>query len=453
MSHPREPRKYLKVGSRRIDRRSFLKNSGFAAASLPLASSLLAACGSSEPGASQPTSPLGQLPRPGHGVTLEGPVEAIKDGLSPEAGPLKIYNWAEYLNPRALNIFEERYGVKVELTTFTNMAEAMSTLTSTLTDFDIFFPTIDQLGKLAINGLLQPLNPSYLPNRSYIWDSLSGALPDAPFYDQGGRYTVPYTVYSTGIGWRTDQPSGYEHPGPSADDVTGLDNPWDIMWDETYKEQVHILDDYRETIALVLMRNGITDINCDDPETRTANLEVARKGLLELRDVMDVKADITEYSDLPEGASLIHQMWSGDSVSLKYYLPKNVEFVDQFRYWTPPEVGILGNDTMTILAGSKNPVLAHAFLNEFMNMDPGTTKDPGLGLVNYSWVGYQPPIKDLDIKEFIIGAGPWQPGRIVAKSLSNSLITEEYFNAGLQELELTPEVDQQFQDVWESFQG
>ena len=66
-------------------------------------------------------------------------------------------------------------------------------------------------------------------------------------------------------------------------------------------------------------------------------------------------------------------------------------------------------------------------------------------------MGYQPPIRGLKPEDYIIGEGPWQPGRIVPKSLANTLIDEEYYNKGVQLLELTPEVESQFQDVWESF--
>ena len=33
-----------------------------------------------------------------------------------------------------------------------------------------------------------------------MWPSFTN-----PWYDQGGSYTVPYTIYTTGIGWRNDQ--------------------------------------------------------------------------------------------------------------------------------------------------------------------------------------------------------------------------------------------------------
>ena len=41
---------------------------------------------------------------------------------------------------------------------------------------------------------------------------------------------------------------------------------WDILWDPTYKGVTSILDDYREGIAMALLRPGITDVNTTDEE-------------------------------------------------------------------------------------------------------------------------------------------------------------------------------------------
>ena len=65
--------------------------------------------------------------------------------------------------------------------------------------FDLFFPTSERIPRLVAGGLFQPLNHDYLPNLANMWPQLAD-----PFYDKGSRYTVPYVVYQTGIGWRTD---------------------------------------------------------------------------------------------------------------------------------------------------------------------------------------------------------------------------------------------------------
>ena len=193
MRHPRE--------RGRLDRREFLQRSAGAAIALSGSSAFLAAC-SSEGGDAGDGHDRGALrARPaGQPVTLplydDNP--AIAANLEPEAGPLKIYNWIDYLDKKTLKKFEKEFGVKTEITIFNTMDEAVAKLRSGGVDFDVFFPTVDRLGKLVAGKLLQPVNLSYIPNlEANIWPQLT-----SPFYDVGSRYTVPYVIYTTGIGYR-----------------------------------------------------------------------------------------------------------------------------------------------------------------------------------------------------------------------------------------------------------
>ena len=68
------------------------------------------------------------------------------------------------------------------------------------TSTSITAPRTSTLYKLIDSGLIQPLNKSYLTNIGNV----VAALRD-PYYDKGGVYTVPYTVFGTGIGYRADR--------------------------------------------------------------------------------------------------------------------------------------------------------------------------------------------------------------------------------------------------------
>jgi spermidine/putrescine transport system substrate-binding protein len=159
-----------------------------------------------------------------------------------------VYNWADYMYTRVIKDFEKEFGVEVELTTFYNLEEATRKLRTGKVSFDVFVPTAEIVPKFVAGQLLQPLNHSYLPNlQKNVWPMLAN-----PYYDRGSRYTVPYTVYLTGIGWRTDMVSA---------DVAGMDNPWEAFWDPEYKGIAGLYDDYREAIGVGLYKSGITDIN------------------------------------------------------------------------------------------------------------------------------------------------------------------------------------------------
>ncbi|MEX0991219.1 MAG: spermidine/putrescine ABC transporter substrate-binding protein [Actinomycetota bacterium] len=451
--HPREGgrKRPFGLGGTPMDRRAFLRTTGLTAASIPLASAILAACTDPTKQGKVDESVLNPA-RPDNPVTLPvNQADMIADGLKPEAGPLELYNWEDYINPRIIGLFEEQYGVKVNRNTFNTEQEALGTLTATDTPYDVYFPSPNVLARLASSGLLRPLNKSYLPNLTNTWEVYHGTTPQTPFYDVGALYTVPYTVYTTGIGWRIDQPRGSAIAGPGEDVIPSMSNPYEILWDSAYKGKVHILDDYKEAIGMTLLKNGIYDVNTDDESTRAANLETARADLIEMVNNVDVKADITDYTDLPEGASLIHQGWSGDFVSVQYYFPDYQVDKDVIRYWAPSENMMIGNDMMAVVSSGKNPVLAHHFLNFMLDFD--ANDNSGNSIVNFQWLGYLPPMAGLNKDDLIKGRGAWQTGRVVQPSLETCLPTEEDFTKGQILCELTPEIDREWQDVWDAFKA
>ena len=213
MAHPREG--WTEDGPPRLamTRRGFLAR-GAAAGLLALGGgAALDACAPALAGSG--TVPL---PRPNNPVTW--PVfkdnPPITSGLPPESGAtLQIYNWVAYVNQACLNNFAKKYNCKVQLTTFNTMNEALAKLRSGLS-FDVFMGvTVDVLGQLIESKLIQPLNHSYIPNISQAWPDFTN-----PFYDRGWQYTVPYTIYTTGISWRKD----LVHENPYA-----MRNPWSQM--------------------------------------------------------------------------------------------------------------------------------------------------------------------------------------------------------------------------------
>ena len=331
-------------------RRSFLRSGVTAGALLGGAGtlgSLLAACGGSggsatAGGGSTPLTSGGiPLPRPNNPVTwpMFTDNQAIKSGQLAEKGAtLKIYNWVAYVNQQCLDDFGKKYNCKVEVTTFNTMTEALSKLASGQVNFDVFMGvTVDVLGQLIEQKTIQPLNHSYIPNITQAWTDFSN-----PFYDQHWRYTVPYTIYTTGIAWRKDHVP--ENPYTMA-------NPWAMPWQGKYKGKVAILDDYRESISLGLMKNGIFDLNTTDP----AEITKSQMALQDLAQLTNVHIDNNDYTEVPSGQIWIHHAWSGDMAAAAQYMPKGVP-VDVVGYWFPTDgKGPVANDTNTVLQRRTEP--------------------------------------------------------------------------------------------------
>jgi spermidine/putrescine transport system substrate-binding protein len=422
MAHPRERRP--RAGA--LSRRDFLRRSAGAALAYPTAAALLAACGRAsnpdKPGSSTPKSTAFPLARVDHPVTwpLYADNPAIESNLEPEANAtLKIYNWEEYLWPKLCRKFAAEFNCKFEISTFGGVDEALSKIRTGQVDYDIYFPDPSLIGKLISAKLIRPLNLDYIPNLKNVWSNLQ-----SPFYDLGSRYTVPYVIYTTGVAWRTDH---------VPDDIPAMDNPYEIMWDSRYKGKVHIFDDYRESIGMGLLKNGITDVNTEDP----SKIEVSKKDLLRTIDLVNVKLDINDWTDLPEGRSWIHQAWSGDMVSAQYYVPKGVS-PSILRYWSPPDgLGAIGQDNITVLKGGKNPVLAHMFINFLL--DETNAFDNF-----YNLTGYQPPINSIDANSLV-------SDEVIPENLATTVVRPEDFDKGYWYLELSPSGDALWHNAYQEF--
>jgi spermidine/putrescine transport system substrate-binding protein len=358
------------------------------------------------------------LPRPTHPVTWPtADNKRLASGLQPETGAtLQIYNWVAYINQACVNSFAKKYNCKVEVTTFNTMNEALAKLRSGL-KFDVLMgATIDVLGDLIESKLIQPLNHSYIPNIQQAWPDFHN-----PYYDRGWQYTVPYTIYTTGIAWRKD----LVHENPYS-----MKNPWrEMFFQPKYKGKIAILDDYREGISLGLMMNDIYNLNT----TSKDQIDLSRQTLLQLADLVNMQIDNNDYSEVPTGQTWIHHAWSGDMAAAPQYMPKGVP-VDVVGYWFPRDgKGPIANDTNTVLRASSNPVLAHLFLNYML--------DEPVAVENISWNGYMQPLNEIT-PELLVKE------KILPPSLMSTAVLPTDFRKGVGELQLPVDADALWQQAW-----
>jgi spermidine/putrescine transport system substrate-binding protein len=240
-----------------------------------------------------------------------------------------------------------------------------------------------------------------------------------PFYDQGWLYTTPYSIYTSGMAWRKDK--------------VNLSPSWNMPWQgAAYKGKVAVLDDYRETISLALLRAGNLNVNT----TSTAQIRAAGRALQQLANLTNVRIDNNDYTDVPTGKTWIHHAWSGDMASSYQYLPKGTS-VDTIGYWFPANHrGPVANDLMVNLTTGSNPVLAHKFIDYMLGVDTA--------LENYSYVGYMQPLSEVTPSRLI-------SEKLLPHQLTPTVVLPQYFRNGLFQLELPPAADAVWESTWNTF--
>jgi spermidine/putrescine transport system substrate-binding protein len=413
--HPREGwleggiRRTLKPDESAISRRQLLA----AGAGLALGG-MLAGCSSTNPAAGSGGPPLPRQSSP-----VKWPVysdnKPIASGLAPETGAtLQLYNWVAYLNEAVIKNFCKKYNCNYSVTTFNTIEEALAKLASGQLKFDVFFPTVSVLGQLVAAKMIRPLNHTYIPNMTNAWSDYRN-----PFYDQAWQYTTPYSIYTTGIAWRKDK--------------VNLSPSWNMPWQGApYKGKVAVLDDYRETVSLALLRAGNLNLNT----TSTAQIQAAGNALRELSALTNVRIDNNDYTDVPTGKTWIHHAWSGDMASSNQYLPKGTS-VDTLGYWFPADrKGPVANDLMVNLTSGANPVLAHKFIDYML--------DVSNALENYSYVGYMQPLTEVTPAKLT-------SEKLLPPQLTSTVVLPDFFRHGLFQLELPAAANAVWESTWQTF--
>lgn len=409
----------------RFTRRQFLWRASATAIAIPTLAQILAACGSEDSSGTSGSERINlsqSTPQPLPTYDDNPPIES---GLSPEAGPLRLITFADYVPAKLLKDFEREFGVKVESVTFSSPDEGLRKVASGEVKFDIYNGLIENLPPVVEGKLIRPVNHDYLPNLSNIWPSLQD-----PWYDPGSVYTIGSVVGAFGIGWRTDMVDI---------DVANLANPWDALWDPAVKGMVGFYDQFREALAFSLFHNGEKDINTPSDEALSAAVD----GLKSL--VSDNGARITPdagFAGIGEGTFGVTQSFQGDAQYAAYSMPKGSDPSVMRWAWPPSNTdgavgGTISADFWMVGSKAESPVLAHEFINWVLGTDQATTW--------YAATGYQLPQNSLT-PEKVLSLG------LVPDYLESQILTSKAFEQGVWVLPLSEDDQQRLVDAWTEVQ-
>jgi spermidine/putrescine transport system substrate-binding protein len=429
-----------------MNRREFLRRAAAAGVAVPGMAAILAACGSGaqtgvDNGSSTGSSGASQfgtggvsgapypLARPDAPVTwkIQSDNPVIDSGMPPEKNAtLQVLRWPYYLDTGVLKAFEQKYDCKVAITEYGDMDKGLAKINSGQGAFDVIYGVnVWALGRSIAAGLVRPINLEYVPNlAANVWDSFQ-----SPFYDVGSQYSVPYSVWNTGIFWRNDRVNI---------DPASMSNPYDVFWDNPPKDKTALLANAQDVLAMPMFRDGRTDVNVTDP----ALITKAKDDIAEIvAKAGNIRYDHIDYTTMPAGKTYLHQSWSGNASDTVVFL-SNPSDADIYTYYWPGADGHpanVDNDLALLLSSGENPVLSHLLLDWFM--------DPKNALANFTnTTGYQQPLKKFT-PESMTASG------IVPPSQSTVIVKEEDFSKGSRELELPPDADALWQQAFSELQA
>lgn len=315
--------------------------------------------------------------------TNEPPLVSLpKSAKAKIDGDLVYFNWADYLDPGVLRRFQKEYGVKIIQSNFDSM-EGMYAKIQAGNQYDVVFPIAKWVAKMRAEGKLRAIDHSQLTNADQMF--YSGSYFNDPWYDPKSSVSVPFTVYKTGIGWRTDK----------VDTMTGS---WRDLWDPQASKRIFTLDDQDEALAMAALLLGY-DVNT----VKTKQLDEIKKLLISQKKYLRAYSS-DDVNDMSSGNAWIHHMWSGDFLYLRQGVAKDPT---KFDFEAPKEGTPINSDTYAIPTNAQHPGTAMVFIDYLLrpenvkkNMEylyyPFPTQG---GQAYFKELAKDVPACDVDVKE------------------------------------------------------
>jgi spermidine/putrescine transport system substrate-binding protein len=165
---------------------------------------------------------------------------------------LHLYNWNNYIAPETVKRFESVCQCDVVQAYYSDNEELLAKLAAGAKGYDVLVPTSNAVQALIRGGQLKPLDKTAIPNIKNV----DPAYLNTPF-DPGNRYSVPYAMSTTIIGYNDGKMKELGLPTDT----------WAVIFDPKYLEKVKgrvtVLDSANEVFAAALKYLGYSANDVD----------------------------------------------------------------------------------------------------------------------------------------------------------------------------------------------
>ncbi|WP_196594542.1 polyamine ABC transporter substrate-binding protein [Pectinatus sottacetonis] len=253
---------------------------------------------------------------------------------SADKGELNLYVWTQYIPDSVIKQFEEKYGIKVNVSNYTTNEECLAKLESSPKGtYDIVVPGDFMIKIMKEKHLLQKLDKEKIPNIKNVYKTYLNQ-----YYDPGNEYSVPYQTGTVLLAVNTDK---IKEPITSYADLIK----------PQYKNSIVSIDEQRVVIGIALKALGYSINTIDD-----AKLAQAKAFLQKLMPNIKVFDGDSPKSEMISGETSIGLIYNAEAAlaqkqnpAIKIIYPKEgmYRFIDNFA----------------IPAGAKNKANAELFIN------------------------------------------------------------------------------------------
>ncbi len=252
---------------------------------------------------------------------------------------LVFLNWNEYVDQQVIEAFEKQHNARVKQVYFATEDETTELMITTGgRGFDVILVPGSSIASYARRNWLTPLDKGLLPHLEHVEERWIDA------FDQSATYGSPYLWGTMGIVYRQDLVG---EPPRSWRDLLEPRPEW--------RGKIQMPPDMLELVGVSLKAQG-RSLNDESKEA----FDQATALLLSQRPHVHDYAypDLTNESKLVAGEVWMAVTYNGDALLLK-------ENADDhpLSFVVPEEGALLWCDYLSISAQSRQPELAHAFLD------------------------------------------------------------------------------------------
>ena len=273
--------------------------------------------------------------------------------LTQESGRLQVMDWPGYGNDGGQAMFKayvHKYPHnKPQFTQMTNESNALTQIQAGAHP-DLFRPYVGWVKYFAQSGLVQPWNPSLIPNFKHL----------NPFMVKAGQvngkqYGIPDDWGFDAILYRKDK----DHPKARS---------WGLLFDERYKGKIAWFDDLEMITIAGLYLKAKNPWNQTQAElNRSVNFLKSKKHLARI--TWSSETDL--WQAFGSGEVWIAYAWPNDWVQMKKKHP--------VVYMHPKEKPIAWVGMFMLLKGTPRPHLAHAYVNAWSSKASGQWLEDNYG--------------------------------------------------------------------------
>ncbi len=257
---------------------------------------------------------------------------------------LRVLAWPGYADPDLVQVFEQRYKVKVEVSIVGSDDEMWNLLSNGQgTNFDVFAVNTAELQRYIDRGISVPLTPADIPNTARQLARFSKLSEIPGIIRNGQAYAIPYTYSEMGLIY--DRKVFRTPPDSFA-----------VMWDKRYKGRVLMYQGSTHNFSLAALVLGLHD------PFHIAAGDFSRLG----RHLVDLRRNVLTFYSQPEEAT---QLYMANHAVLLFgnYGAQQVQMLQKagadIGYVIPKEGALAWLDCWSLSKGVRNKKLAEDWIN------------------------------------------------------------------------------------------